>query len=73
LTQALADKVSVFKPKSNTQTRLKRWDYAGIFQRAVKEPNCGFEKDDQKLQKRVDLLLDAYTSLTPVDSELKLD
>ncbi|KAH7090484.1 hypothetical protein FB567DRAFT_546679 [Paraphoma chrysanthemicola] len=73
LTQALAGKISILESKSNTQTKLKRWDYAGIFRRAPKTPNCGFEKDDKNMKKRIELLVDAYKNLKPVESELKLD
>ncbi|KAH7075650.1 hypothetical protein BKA63DRAFT_603011 [Paraphoma chrysanthemicola] len=73
LTKALADKISVFESKPGTKSRLKRWDYSGVFRRAVEEPNCGFEKDDQEMKKRVKLLVDAYKSMKPVDSELRLD
>jgi hypothetical protein len=73
LEQALAEKVSVFRGQSSIITKLKRWDYVGVFRRDVTVPNCGFEKDTKIMQKRVDLLLDAYNRLSPVNSELKLD
>lgn len=73
LKEALEDKIQVFKRKPAYVTKLKRWDHAGIFSRAVKQPNCGFEKSDKILQERVDLLIKAYENMKPVDSELDLD
>ncbi|KAF2027525.1 hypothetical protein EK21DRAFT_114744 [Setomelanomma holmii] len=75
LTQALEDKLTVMKGQPKVTTKLKRWDYAGVFRRAVDPPNCGFEKDGQKMPKRVDLLLDAYAKMKqkPLETELKLD
>jgi hypothetical protein len=73
--QALANKVSIFEGTPSVITKLRRWDYGGVFRRADGVPNCGFEKDSKRLQKRVDLLKKAYDDLKArgIDSELKLD
>lgn len=57
LVQALDKKLSIFEGKPGVVTRVKRWDFAGIFGREVKTPNCGFEKDATKMAKRVELLV----------------
>lgn len=73
--RVLEDKVSVFKGQPSVNTNLKRWDYAGIFRRAVEVPNCGFEKNKNTMEKRVTLLLGEFQKLKArgIDSELKLD
>jgi hypothetical protein len=72
LNQALDDKKNIFDP--STITKLKRWDYGGVFSRAgVVTPNCGLETDQKRLKERVGLLVDFKNALTPVNSELKLD
>ncbi|KAH7346961.1 hypothetical protein BKA66DRAFT_433113 [Pyrenochaeta sp. MPI-SDFR-AT-0127] len=73
LTETMNEKLEVFKNNPSVITKLKRWDYSGIFGRAVETANCGFEKDSKKLDKRVDLLIDAYKNMRQVESELKLD
>ena len=71
----LDDKIVVFRGLSSfTVTKLKRWDYGGVFRRAVTAPNCGFEKNSKDMEKRVKLLVDAYDKhVKKIDSKLKLD
>lgn len=74
LNKELEDKVRIFQKKSPVTPRLKRWDYSGLFGRAVNPyPNCGYENDNTKMDKRVELLLDAYKNLPKLDTELRLD
>lgn len=73
LMQTLNEKINIFEGKSSFITKLKRWDYTGSFKRATKDPNCGFEKDQRRMEERVELLIKAFKNLTPIDSELKLD
>jgi hypothetical protein len=70
LNQALKDKISVFSQRSG----VRRWDYFGVFRRANDGvPNCGFEKDNNVMKKRIGLLLDAKAGLVDVNTELTLD
>jgi hypothetical protein len=81
LNTALDEKISVFQGTSNFKTNVKRWtgiekwDYFGVFPResGPKTPNCGFEKDDKKIEERVTLLKRAKQSLPKAETELKLD
>ncbi|KAF2276886.1 uncharacterized protein EI97DRAFT_458210 [Westerdykella ornata] len=73
LNEALEYAVKIFEKKSTVITKIKRWDFSGLFRREVKDPNCGFEPDDAVMEKRVKLLLEAYKKLPKVDTELKLD
>ncbi|KAJ4360685.1 uncharacterized protein N0V89_001252 [Didymosphaeria variabile] len=73
LNAVMEEKVKVFEADTAATTRFKRWDFFGVFRRAVKEPNCGFEPDDQKILERVELMLDAYGKLEKVDTELTLE
>jgi hypothetical protein len=74
LEQEIKEKALIFDYKSKIITKLKRWDYAGIFRRASAEPKCGEEKDQKRMDKRVQLAYEFYTDLvkTPFDTELKL-
>jgi hypothetical protein len=60
LKKALDDKIDVFSSKLGFKTHVPRWDHAGIFRREVAVPQCGYEKDKQKMEKRVQLLKDFY-------------
>ncbi|KAF1851751.1 uncharacterized protein K460DRAFT_271464 [Cucurbitaria berberidis CBS 394.84] len=73
LTKAMDDKLGVFSNNPGVITKLRRWDYSGIFRREVKEPNCGYETDQKIIDQRVALLKDAYKNMKRVESELKLD
>jgi hypothetical protein len=74
LNDAMGDKIKVFTPgQSGFITKLKRWDYDAIFRREVDRPNCGSEKSSSNLQKRIDLLKDAYKRQKKIEEELKLD
>ncbi|KAI8935007.1 hypothetical protein NX059_008673 [Plenodomus lindquistii] len=68
----LKNKIVIFEGKSSFITKLKRWDYGGVFRRDVEIPNCGTETDPARMQKRIELLLAAYKDLKAVDSDLKL-
>ncbi|KAH8711916.1 hypothetical protein GQ44DRAFT_776460 [Phaeosphaeriaceae sp. PMI808] len=72
LTRMLKNKLEVFQGDPGVITKLKRWDYGGIFRREVDEPNCGTGKDHE-MKKRVDLLIKEYKKMTPVESVLTLD
>jgi hypothetical protein len=69
----LDDNVKIFDPRSPRITKLRRWDYSGVFKREITFPDCGTEKDKQKMAKRVQLLVDAYAKMPRIDTELKLD
>ncbi|KAF2824664.1 hypothetical protein CC86DRAFT_353149 [Ophiobolus disseminans] len=74
LQAALEDKMKVFEKSTGITTKMKRWDYLNIFKRVdTKKPNCGFEKDNKKMDERVQLLKDAFKKMKKVNSELKLD
>jgi hypothetical protein len=74
LNDSLKAKIDVFNRKSDLITKLKRWDYGAVFQRRdVKAPNCGTEKSSKDIEKRIDLLKDAFKGFTKVEEELKLD
>jgi hypothetical protein len=71
LNAALEEKLEVSDKGTSFTVRFKRWDYGGIFGRAVKVPNCGVKKDTNTMAKRVELLLDAKKNkFKAVDSEL---
>lgn len=79
LNNILEEKIEIFKSKK-TRSLVRRWDYAGAFWKRARKPkkkddgpNCGFEKDDNNMKKRVELMLDAYKNLGKVDTVLKLD
>jgi hypothetical protein len=69
----MEEKIKVFEAQSNWSTKLKRWDYSGVFRRATKEPDCGSEPSNTEMQKRVDMLIKAYGDMDPVEIKLKLD
>lgn len=74
LNDVLEDKIKVFTPgQSGFITKVKRLDYGSIFRRKVKAPNCGSEKSSSDLQKRIDLLKDAYKNQKRIEEDLKLD
>ena len=75
LNDVLKDKVKIFRGES-TMSQVRRWDFAGTFWTRAKDKdslNCGFEKDDKRMEERVKLLIEAYDKLDPVETELKLD
>lgn len=77
LQKALDDKVDVFRGKPGFTTRLKRWDYNMLLQRANNGKSsvakCGSVSDPNIMKERVQLLLTEYANMKRIDSELKLD
>jgi hypothetical protein len=73
LNDAVDDKIKLFDGQSNFITKVKRLDHGSIFRRKKETVDCGSEKDLSKLQKRIDLLKDAYQNQNKVEEELKLD
>lgn len=74
LKNTLKDKAKVFNGKSETKTGIsKRWSFNPL-KRAVPKLRCGTEEDEDRMKKRVQLLLDAYEKLDldSLDAELKL-
>ncbi|EAT79447.2 hypothetical protein SNOG_13120 [Parastagonospora nodorum SN15] len=71
------EKIKVFTDPPGSivfPTKVKRWDYLGVFRRAKDgPPNCGFEPDPQKMQDRVAMMIDAYKNMPKAVEDLKLN
>jgi hypothetical protein len=69
---ALKAKVSIFEGNPSVTTKVKRWDFLGLFSKRVATvpPNCGTETDSDRMKTRVELLLTAYDEMPDLEIEL---
>lgn len=72
LQKAIDAKVNIFSGRPGIVTRLKRWDYGGIFGRDDFKPKCGSEKVQTRMDERVELLKKFHQGLKPIKSDLKM-
>jgi hypothetical protein len=74
LYKTMKAKIKIFKGKPGVTIKLKRWDYTGIFSRATPVELCGSEKDDTKMQARIDNMLEVWKhKMKAPKLDLKLD